>query len=81
MNYAKLIDGAIYFAPRKVKYNGFIIYNPPADVLLALGYKPVQYTDPPEVPSGYHLEVSWTEDDERITQVWTLIPDEEVPEE
>ena len=81
MTYAKLIDGELILAPRKVKYNRYWIYNPPADVLLALGYKPVQYTDPPEVPAGYHLEASWTEDDEKIVQVWNLVPDEEVPEE
>ena len=81
MRYAKLIDNNLVYAPRRVIYQGMRIYNPPAEVLLALGYKPVQYTDPPEVPAGYHLEESWTEDQEKITQVWSLVPDEEVIEE
>ena len=81
MAYAKLIDGNISFAPRRVIYQGMRIYNPPAAVLLALGYKPVQYTDPPEVPAGYHLQESWVETTEQIVQVWSLVPDEEVPEE
>ena len=81
MRYAKLIDGSIVYAPRRVVYQGMRIYNPPAEVLLALGYKPVQYTDPPEVPAGYYLQESWVETTEQIVQVWSLVPEEEVPEE
>lgn len=81
MKYGKLIDGQLTLAPRKIVYQGMRIYNPPAEVLLALGYKPVQYTDPPEIPAGYHLEASWTETSEQIVQGWSLVPDEEVPDE
>lgn len=82
MDYAKLINGQPVYAPRKVRYGDYWVYNPPENILLELGYKPVQYTDPPEVPAGYHLEESWTEDQEKILQVWSLVPDPEPdPEE
>lgn len=79
--YGKLINGDLVLAPRKVKYNRYWIYNPPADVLLALGYKPVQYTDPPDPVEGFHPEFYWTETEDEILQVWQMVPDEEVPEE
>lgn len=78
MKYGKLIDGAIIFAPRKVKYNGYTIYNPPASVLLELGYKPVEFTDPPAPVEGFHPESSWIETDDAIVQIWQQVPDEEV---
>lgn len=82
MLYAKLIDGMPSWAPRIVIYNGRRIANPRPAILLDLGYKPVQFTDPPEVPAGYHLEESWTENGEKIVQVWSLVPDPEPdPEE
>lgn len=80
MDYAKLVDDNIVFAPRKVIYQNKRVTNPRPAILEALGYKPVQYTDPPEVPAGYHLEESWIETNEKIVQVWTLVPDEEVSE-
>ena len=76
MRYGKLIDGEIHFSPRIVIYNGKRISNPRPAILLALGYKPVQFTDPPEVSAGYVLEESWTETDEEIIQVWNLVPEE-----
>ena len=76
MRYAKIINNQIVFAPRKVKYNGYTIYNPPASVLLELGYKPVRFTDPPETEEGYHAESYWTETEAEIVQMWNIVPDE-----
>ncbi len=72
--YAKLIDGALQIAPKKLLGDGVIVYNPPAEMYLEQGWKPVQYTDPPEAPSGYYYESSWEEQTEAIVQTWTLTP-------
>lgn len=77
MKYGKIIDDELQLSPHRVIYNGMQIYNPPADVLLALGYKPVRFQDPPDVPQGYMLVESWQETSEEILQIWTLIPEEE----
>ena len=79
--YAKLINNTIKPAPNKVRCNGSIIFNPPQDVLAALGYLPVTYTDPPDnPPDGYYYESSWMKSDTAITQVWHLEEDPEIPD-
>lgn len=72
--YAKLIDGALNIAPKKLPGDGVIVYNPPAEMYTEAGYKPVTFTDEPEVPSGYYYESGWEEQDEVIVQTWTLTP-------
>lgn len=72
--YAKLIDGNLQIAPRKLPGDGVIVYNPPAEMYLEQGWKPVQYTDSPEAPSGYYYESGWEEQADAIVQVWTLTP-------
>ena len=72
--YAKLIDGALQIAPKKLPGDGTIVYNPPAEMYAAQGWKPVQYTDPPEAPSGYYYESGWEETADAIVQTWTLTP-------
>ena len=63
--YAKLTNGFIRTA--KEKYDT-------SEEYLEHGYKPVQYTDPPEAPSGYYYESGWEEQADAIVQVWTLTP-------
>lgn len=72
--YAKLIDGALQIAPKKLPGDGTIVYNPPAEMYLAAGYKPVTFTDAPEAPEGYYYESGWEETAEAIVQTWTLTP-------
>ena len=74
--FGKLINGLLQMAPRKIRYNGCWIYNPPAEILLALGYKPVVYTDPPDPDPGYVLVFNWVETEDQITQHWFQIPEE-----
>lgn len=81
MRYAKLIDGWPSWAPRIVIYNNRRVANPRPEILLALGYKPVEFTDPPVAPAGYHLDETWVEFSDTIVQIWNLVPDEEVNEE
>ena len=75
MRYAKLIDGAIQFAPRKLSVGGSVVYNHPPEMLAEDGYKPVQYTDPPETEPGYIAVPGWTETEEAIVQTWAIEPE------
>ena len=79
MRHAKLIDGALVFAPRKVNTTidgePYVVYNPSAELLEEQGWLPVVYTDPPEAPEGYHYEPTYTEDGGEIVQGWVLVED------
>lgn len=72
--FAKLIDGDLQIAPKKLPGDGVIVYNPPAEMYLAQGWKPVTFVDPPEAPSGYYYESGWEEQTDAIMQTWTLTP-------
>jgi hypothetical protein len=72
--YAKLIDGALQTAPKKLTGDGVIVYNPPAEMYLAVGYKPVTFVDPPEAPEDFYYESGWEEQTDAIVQTWTLTP-------
>lgn len=79
--YAKLISGTLRSAPKKVTYNGKVIFNPPEDVLLDMGYLPVTYTDmPSDAPDGQHYESHWEQTDTEIVQAWTLVDNTAEPE-
>lgn len=73
MTYAKLIDGNLQIAPRKLPGEGVVVYNPPAKMYLAAGFKPVEFTDAPEAPEGYYYDSGWEEQEEAIVQTWTLV--------
>lgn len=76
MRYAKLIDGVISYAPRKItNQDESITYNPTGEMLMPLGYLPVTYTDVPEVEEGYMPVSHWEEQDGAIVQVWTAEED------
>lgn len=83
MRYAKLINGEIYCAPNPIRARGCIIGNPPAELLIGEGYKPVNFTEPPEVEPGYIAVPGWEESEEEILQTWTVMeaPDEVDAEE
>lgn len=72
--YAKLVDRVLRIAPQKLRGDGTIVYNPPAEMYAEAGYKPVTFTDAPEAPEGYTYESGWEEQGEAIVQVWTLTP-------
>lgn len=72
--YAKLIDNMLRVAPRRLSVDDVIVYNPPEDMYLAAGYKPVKYMTAPEAPDDYYYESGWEEQDEAIVQTWTLAP-------
>lgn len=71
MSYAKLIDGNLSYAPNPIRHNSVLIGNPPAEVYLSEGYKPVTLTNQPEpLGVGWWIE-TWTETEDAIVQGWT----------
>ena len=71
--YGKLIDGALHLAPKKIKHGNSITYNPPAEMLTELGYKPVTFTDPPTTEVGYEAVSTWTDNGDYILQEWEIV--------
>ena len=76
--YAKLIHGQLVYAPRKMNTEiggePYVVYNPPAEMLIADGWLPVVYTDEPgDAPEGYHYEPTYTEEGGEIVQGWALV--------
>lgn len=85
MRYAKLVNDFPVYAPNPIVVDGVRIGNPPGEIYMGEGYKPVQYTDQPE-PQGVGWSVeTWTETDEAIVQGWSWHeagPEDEIsPEE
>ena len=89
MDYAKLIDNEIQFAPRKltvemtVEIDGesvtdlYTVYNPTAEQYASQGWLPVvEYDMPDNAPDGYHYEPFYTEFNGRIVQSWVQVEDE-----
>lgn len=76
--YGKLEDGCLITAPKKLTSDGATVYNPPAEMYLAQGWKLVVFTDPPETPDGYYYENGWEEQLDTIIQTWILmlLPDD-----
>lgn len=73
--YAKMNEGGIVFAPNKLSGDGVIVYNPPAEMYLEQGWKPIEYTEQPDdPPAGYYYESGWEEQTDAIVQVWTMVP-------
>ena len=72
--YGKLENKNLMIAPSKLNGEGVVVYNPPAEMYLAQGWKPVRFTEPPEAPSGYFYADGWEEQEEEIVQTWTLTP-------
>ena len=74
MKFAKLIDGAIRYAPNPIVIDDRQIGNPPEEVYLSEGYKPVIYTDYPGEPDpGYMWIEKWVETSEEILQGWEQV--------
>lgn len=72
---AKLINGALSYAPKKIIVDGKTIFNPPEDVLKERGYKDVETSSAPAVSTQTQQAVpSWTEQENKIVQSWELRP-------
>lgn len=71
MKYAKLVNSNPIYAPNPITADGVCIGNPPPEIYLEQGYKPVVYNTQPEPQGvGWWVE-NWTETDEAIVQGWS----------
>ncbi|MBR4636739.1 MAG: hypothetical protein IKO51_10345 [Clostridia bacterium] len=70
--YAKIISHVFTPAPRRAVIGSEQVFNPTEAQLAALGYKPVIFTEPSEVPEGFYAEIRWEETEDSIVQTWTL---------
>lgn len=73
--YAKLQNNKLQIAPSQVQFEGQTIINPNSDVLLTLGYLPVQFTGQPTVGNGYYSVHCWTQTETAIVQEWNVLKD------
>ena len=78
MNYAKVVNGDLLYAPRTLSTESVVVYNPMPELLIAQGYRPVQYTQRPEAEAGYVAVPGWTETEDAVIQLWTLEPEGDI---
>ena len=72
---AKLIGGALSYAPKKIIVDGKTIFNPEEELLKEQGYKDVETSEAPAVSTQTLQAVpSWTEQENKIVQTWELKP-------
>lgn len=77
---AKLINGALSYAPKKIIVDGKTIFNPGDDILRGQGYKDVETSSAPTVSTQTHQAIpSWTEQEDKIVQAWELKPSQPDP--
>lgn len=76
MKYAKLIDGQIVYAPRKLSVGKYVVYNPTPEMLIADGWKPVHIDQYPEEdpPAGFYWAIQWSQDEQAIYGHWIAEP-------
>lgn len=79
MKFAKVVDGALEFAPRRIEREGKLLFTTSLDEYAVLGYRPVRLTDAPSCPEEYELSYHWENDGTACVQVWefTEIPQPE----
>jgi hypothetical protein len=78
MNYAKLIDGTLEYAPRYLKLEGRVITNPRAETYQKAGYKPIRDE---AYPDGSYAVREFTETETEIVAGWRIedAPETEAP--
>lgn len=70
---AKLIDGVIKYAPKKIYIDNKLIFNPTDEQLKSQGYKEVENTDQPNVVTKTQTAISsYIEQDGKIVQQWSI---------
>lgn len=81
MQYAKLENGYLIPAPGEVRQGGMVIMNPGPEILGPMGYKPVEYTERPEITTpGNDLREVYADEGDRITVTWVEYTPEPAPE-
>lgn len=72
---AKLIGGALSYAPKKIIIDGKTIFNPTDTLLKEQGYKDVETSEAPAVSTQTQQAVSsWQKQENKIVQTWELKP-------
>ena len=72
---AKLIGGALSYAPRKIIIDGKTIFNPTDTLLKEQGYKDVETAEAPEISTQTQQAVpTWQEQENKIVQSWEVKP-------
>ena len=72
---AKLINGALSYAPKKIIIDGKTIFNPGEELLKEQGYKDVETSEAPLVLTQTHQAVPmWEEQEDKIVQTWEVKP-------
>lgn len=77
--FAKLVNGAIEYAPRSFKKDGKYIFTSDEKVLRQFGYKPIVDAPPTTDDTHYALPTSWTETDDAIVRVYEVKEIEKPP--
>lgn len=74
--FGKIENGALKYAPYCLRTGSASVLNPSEEILLANGYKPVNFNYQEEAPEGYHWETrGWEETENECRQVWELVED------
>ena len=71
--YAKLVNRNLEYAPRMIRDNNTVTYNPTEGMLINLGYKPVYEEEEPICEDGYYCEPRYSETDAAITIEWEIV--------
>ena len=79
MKYCKFINKyTIEMAPKVLHINGRNISNPKPAVLVGLGYKPLDDSEPmPEPREGYHYIPKYSNRKAAVVRTWEEVADEE----
>ena len=83
MRYGKLENNKLIYSPNPITIDGKRIYNPSAEMLTELGYKPIVNSEYPQDEKHYKQEYNETETEIRIVWVdneaeyWANIPYDE----
>lgn len=72
---AKLKNGVLSYAPRKIVIDGRTVFNPSDILLKEQGYKDVETSEAPTVSTQTQQAVpAWQEQEDKIVQSWELKP-------
>ncbi len=74
MKYAKIENDNLKIAPRRLKTDEWIIYNPTAKQYKDAGYLPLIETTPPETEPGFYPVPYYVEENTSIMQKWKIEP-------
>lgn len=70
---AKLVNGTLRYAPKKIYIEKQLVFNPTDEQLKVQGYKEVENTEAPSVLTKTQTAISsYVEQDEKIVQQWNI---------